>query len=104
MDPEVKRDIRSIKRHLEFITFGGSGLLIGSLLAWLFIMLSGCAAATPTDLEHQQDIRDQYEWVKADCDWRDGVLNVPRHRVQNALPNIWEFPDAWCATNHRSNP
>lgn len=61
--------------------------------------LSGCAITDEERykrLSYTAAIEKEYLSFKSYCRDTDGYLHVPRRRVQNARPTLWEMQDAVC--------
>ncbi len=62
----------------------------------ILILLSGCAATSPS----MDVIETDYRNFAEDCDYWDGKLSIDRplnkRRVKNAPVTVWEMKDAVC--------
>jgi len=66
---------------------------IRSASVFFAVLLSSCVAGDP---QYIQDIQTEYQIEKRDCELTGGQLQIPRGRVHNAPPTVWEMKGAWC--------
>ncbi len=65
----------------------------------LALLLSGCAITEEERYErllYVSEIETAFKIFVSDCDIIDGHLYVPRTRVSNAPPTVWEKTGAQC--------
>lgn len=69
------------------------------LLLLAIFIFAGCSI-TDVEMEERLYYSDKIErefWILVDdCQKTGGSLHVPRRRVQNALPTVWEMKKAVC--------